>query len=139
MPICADCFAVGMVTKMEEYQIFTKLVKLAMNSYPSKVTQSSALVICPKERYYFGTAISLSTFDLKITALACAIYNAVSEGQREDMKVFVFCHSEKEILSETTLDLLREFKIGEITVWLDNCENKKIINLTKYLHEREEL
>lgn len=109
-----------------------KLKSTIVNAYGQELPKTAAMLVTKEGIEFFGVSIEIVNNILYTTSITNVICNAVSEGFREFLSLYVYCGTKsidknKIILDKETIGLLNEFNINQFTLF--SPEGELIINV----------
>lgn len=109
-----------------------KLKSTIVNAYGQEFPKTAAMLVTKEGIEFFGVSIEIRNNIIYTTSITNVICNAVSEGFREFLSLYVYCGTEnvdknKIILDKETIGLLNEFNINQFTLF--SPEGELIINV----------
>lgn len=104
-----------------------KLRESVANAYGQECRKTAAMLVTKEGIEIMGVSVEIGDSIQYTTSITNVICNAVSEGFREFLKLYVYCGTpnidrNKIILDKDTIVLLNEFKINQFTLILPEGE-----------------
>ena len=112
--------------------VLEKLKATIVNAYGQEFPKTAAMLVTKEGIEIFGVSIEIGDNIIYTTSITNVICNAVSEGFREFLNLYVYCGKKsidknKIILDKETIGLLNEFNINQFTLF--SPEGELIINV----------